>query len=45
MTKIQNPKPYDLEERTFKSVNVVGIFVKPLPKKIANIDDGKQLLV
>ena len=44
MTKIQNPKPYDLEERTFQFAKAVRIFVKTLPKTIANIDDGKQLI-
>jgi len=47
MTKIQNSKPYDLEERTFSrfsGTKAVRIFVKTLPKTIANIDDGKQLI-
>ena len=44
MTKIQNSKPYDLEERTFQFAKSVRIFVKTLPKTIANIDDGKQLI-
>ena len=45
MTKIQNSKPYDLEGRAFQFAKAVRIFVKTLPKTIANIDDGKQLLV
>jgi len=44
MTKIQNSKPYDLEERTFQFAKAVRIFVKSLPKTIANIDDGKQVV-
>ncbi len=45
MTKIQNPKPvYDLEERTFQFAKAVRLFVKTLPKTIANIEDGKQLI-
>ena len=44
MTKIQNSKPYDLEERTFQFAKAVRIFVKTLPNTIANIDDGKQLI-
>jgi four helix bundle protein len=44
MTEIQNSKPYDLEERTFQFAKAVRIFVKTLPKTIANIDDGKQLV-
>ena len=44
MTKTQNYKPYDLEERTFQFAKAVRIFVKTLPKTIANIEDGKQLV-
>ena len=53
MTKIQNSKRlssseakpvYDLEERTFQFAKNVRIFVKTLPKTIANIEDGKQLV-
>ena len=45
MNQIQNSKPvYDLEERTFKFAKDVRIFVKTLPKTIANIEDGKQLI-
>jgi four helix bundle protein len=45
MTKIQNAKPiYDLEERTFQFAKAVRLFVKTLPKTIANIEDGKQLI-
>jgi len=44
MTEIQNSKQYDLEERTFKFAQNVRTFVKKLPKTIANIEDGKQLI-
>jgi hypothetical protein len=44
MTKIQISKPYDLEERTFQFSKAVRLFDKTLPKTIANIDDGKQLI-
>jgi four helix bundle protein len=44
MTKIQNSKHYDLEERTFQFAKAVRIFVKTLPNTIANIDDGEQLI-
>lgn len=37
-------KPYDLEERTFQFAKSVRLFVKTLPKTIANIDDGRQLI-
>ncbi len=45
MTKIPNNKPvYDLEERTFQFAKAVRLFVKILPKTIANIEDGKQVV-
>ena len=45
MTEIQNSKPvYDLEERTHQFAKAVGLFVKTLPKSIANIEDGKQVV-
>jgi four helix bundle protein len=38
-----NNKPtYNLEERTFQFAKDVRLFVKTLPKTIANIEDGKQ---
>ena len=44
MTKIQNSKQYDLEDRTLAFAKKVRAFVKKLPKTIANIEDGKQLI-
>jgi len=45
MTKIQKAKPvYDLEERTFHFAKAVRLFVKTLPKTIANIEDVKQVI-
>jgi four helix bundle protein len=45
MYEIQNSKPvYDLEERTFQFAKNVRYFVKTLPKTIANIEDGKQVV-
>ena len=44
MTKIQNSKQYDLEERTFKFAKRIRQFVKKLPRIIANIEDEKQLI-
>ena len=44
MTKNQNSKRYDLEERTETFARAVRAFVKKLPKTIANIEDGKQLV-
>ena len=37
-------KPYDLEERTFEFAKAVRLFVKTLPKTIANLNDGKQVI-
>jgi four helix bundle protein len=35
---------YDLEDRTFEFAKAVRAFVKKLPRTIANIEDGKQLI-
>ena len=44
MTEIQNPKRYDLEDRTLAFAKRVRAFVKKLRKTIANIEDIKQLI-
>lgn len=44
MTEMRNPKQYDLEERTLEFALRVRSFVKGLPRTIANIEDGKQLI-
>ncbi len=44
MTQTQNTKQYDLEDRTFRFAKRVRAFVKTLPRTIANIEDGKQLI-
>jgi four helix bundle protein len=44
MTKKENSKQYDLEERTLKFARRVRVFVMQLKKTIANIEDGKQLV-
>ena len=44
MTKIQNPKQYDLEDRTLVFAKKVRAFVKEIRKTISNIEDGKQLI-
>ena len=43
MTKIQNSKQYDLEERTFQFARKCRDFVKKMPRTITNIEYGKQL--
>ena len=37
-------KSYDLEERTFEFARDCRILISKLPKTIANIEDGKQLI-
>jgi four helix bundle protein len=44
MTKDQNSKRYDLEDRTLAFAKNVRAFVKRLPKTVGNIEDGKQLV-
>ena len=44
MTKNQNSKHYDLEDRTLEFAKNVRVFVKKLPRTIANIEDGRQLI-
>lgn len=39
-----NPKPCDLEDRTFQFAKRVRAFVKRLPRTLANIEDCKQLV-
>jgi four helix bundle protein len=36
--------PYDLEERTFQFAKRVRLFVKGLPRNIANVEDARQLV-
>lgn len=44
MNNNENPRHYDLEERTFQFAQDVRSFVRRLPRTIANIEDGKQLI-
>ena len=48
MTKIQNskqnPKNYDLEERTYNFAKRCRDYVKKLPRTIPNIEYGRQLI-
>jgi four helix bundle protein len=37
-------KPYDLEERTFEFAKSIRTFLKTIPRTIANLEDGKQLI-
>ena len=44
MPEAENTKQYDLEDRTLEFARRVRAFVKELPKTLANIEDGKQLI-
>ena len=44
MTKNQNSKQYDLEDRTLAFAKRVRAFVKKLSKTLANIEDSRQLV-
>lgn len=45
MDKSLNSKhKYDLEERTYEFAKSVRHLIKTLPKTIANIEDGKQII-
>ncbi len=44
MTKIQNSKKYDLEERTLKFAKDIRKFLQEIPKSVINVEDIKQLL-
>ncbi len=37
-------KPYDLERRTFEFARDIRLFIKSLPKTIANVEDSKQVV-
>ena len=37
-------KPYDLEERSLLFAKAVRAFLKTLPRTVANIEDGRQLI-
>ena len=44
MIQTQNPKPYDLGERTKKFAKKIREYVKNVSKTLANIEDVKQLI-
>ena|SRR3990167_2856583 len=44
MSQTQNPKPYDLGERTLKFAKRIREYVKNLIKTLANIEYAKQLI-
>jgi four helix bundle protein len=44
MNQIQNPKQFDLEDRTFQFAKNTTLYVKQLPKNISNLEYGKQVI-
>ncbi len=44
MNEKQNSKQYDLEDRTLRFAQRVRVFVKKLPKTLANTEDSRQLV-
>ena len=44
MTEIKSAKQYDLENRTLNFAKAVRVFVKKIPKIIANFEDAKQVI-
>ncbi len=44
MTKTQNSKRYDLEDRTLGFAKQVRGFIRKIDRTLANIEDGKQLI-
>jgi four helix bundle protein len=44
MTKIQNSKQYDLEDRTFRFAKNTALFIKQLAKNISNLEYGRQVV-
>ncbi len=44
MTDDENPKRFDLEERTFKFAQHVRGFIKSLTKTLSNIEDARQVI-
>lgn len=44
MANVQSPKQYDLEDRSLEFARRTRLFVKQLPKSIANNEDAKQLV-
>ncbi len=42
--KPQDPKPYDLGDRTLRFARMVRIYVKSLPENLSNLEYAKQLI-
>ncbi|MDD5450712.1 MAG: four helix bundle protein [Desulfovibrionales bacterium] len=44
MSETESPKQYDLEDRTLIFAGKIRTFVNKMPKTVANIEDGRQLI-
>jgi four helix bundle protein len=44
MSKTENIKQYNLEERTFQFAKNTALYVKQLPNNISNLEYGKQVV-
>ena len=44
MPQDENPKRFDLEDRTFAFAQACRALVKKLPKTIGNVEDARQLI-
>ncbi len=44
MSKIQNFKLFDLEDRTFQFARKTTLYVKQLPRSISNLEYGRQVV-
>jgi four helix bundle protein len=44
MPQDENPKRFDLEDRTFAFAKHIRALVKELPKTIGNVEDARQLV-
>jgi four helix bundle protein len=44
MAESQNPKPFDLEDRTYEFARRVREFVRRLPRMVSNVEDVKQVI-
>lgn len=44
MNKDENPKRFDLEDRTFAFAKRAREFVKLLARTVGNVEDGRQLI-
>jgi len=44
MSRAEDSKPYDLEDRTFNFAKASRAFVKKLPRAVSNVEDAKQFI-